>query len=116
MGYAEEENFRVVCDYSLVNLDSKELGGSLAPYDPLNKDVKFYSMFFTQLRYSHTKRESNKIGHSLARYAINNLDCVLWMKNIPLQIYIILQADIAVFSYYKCKYTIWFLGPKSKRI
>ena len=72
--------------------------GHLAPYDPLFKDVKFYSRLFTQLRYSHTKRKCNKIAHNLTRYAINNPDCVLWMKNIPPQIYIVLQADMAIFS------------------
>ena len=45
-----------------------EEGRSLAPYNLLVQDARIFSRFFTQLLYSHTKREYNKVAHSLTRY------------------------------------------------
>ena len=55
---------------------------SLASYGPLIEDVKFSSRCFSQLLYSHVRREGNKIAHSLARHAIN-VYLTVWMEDIP---------------------------------
>ena len=44
---------------------------STASYANLLNDVRFISRSFSQLRYSHTKWEGNKIAHRLARYNVN---------------------------------------------
>ena len=55
---------------------------SLASNGPLNEDVKFSSTCFSQLFYSHVRREGNKVVHSLARHVINVFDLTVWMKDI----------------------------------
>lgn len=42
-------------------------------------DVCFDAIFFTQLCYSHEKRESKKVAYSLARHASCILDFVVWI-------------------------------------
>ena len=47
--------------------------------------------------YFHTRRDGNKIAHSLARLAINFLNCiVVQMKNVSSQVSHMLQADVAI--------------------
>ena len=47
------------------------------------KDIKFHASSFIQLRYSHVKREGNKVAHKLARHAICISDFSVWMEDIP---------------------------------
>lgn len=61
----------------------------------LLKDVRHCSRFFNQLRYSHVKREGNKIAHSLAKYAKHISDFVVWMESIPPYCFLVFQADLA---------------------
>ena len=58
----------------------------------------FDAIFFTQLRYSHVKREGNKVAHSLAQHALCILDFVVWMEDVSPLFLFVVQADIAGFS------------------
>ena len=58
----------------------------------------FDAIFFTQLRYSHVKREGNKIAHSLAWHALCILDFIVWMENVSPLFLFVIQVDIAGFS------------------
>ena len=58
-------------------------------------DVHRFSNFHNQLRYSHVKREGNKIAHSLATYAKHIFDFVVWMKGVPPHCFSVIQADLA---------------------
>ena len=42
----------------------------LASYDLLIQDAKLVESNFTELSYSHIKREGNKVAHGLARLAL----------------------------------------------
>ena len=55
---------------------------SMASYANLLNDARFIFRSFSQLRYSHTKREGNKVAHSLARYNINISNFLVWMKDV----------------------------------
>ena len=55
-------------DYEMVIKALGDDASSMASYANLLNDVRFISRSFSQLRYSHTKWEGNKIAHSLARY------------------------------------------------
>ena len=48
-----------------------EVDVSLSSYGLLIEDAKSFSLDFFQLRYSHIKREGNKVTHSLARHSYN---------------------------------------------
>ena len=51
---------------------------SLALHRSLIEDVKFNSrFFFSQLHYSHVKREGNKVAHCLTRHVITVLDLAM---------------------------------------
>lgn len=43
-------------------------------------DVRFGVRLFTQLCYSHVKKEGNKVAHNLAEYDLRILDYVVWME------------------------------------
>ena len=63
---------------------------SLAPFGLLVEDVKVLSQCFSQLLYSHTKREGNSVAHSLARYAIDIPNFSVWMEDGPPQFFHVL--------------------------
>ena len=72
----------------------------LSYYGSLLDDVHRCSCFFNELRYSHVKREGNKVAHNLARYVSCILDFVMWMEDGSPHFLSFDQADIVVFSYY----------------
>ena len=74
----------------------QEANTGLSTYEQLAKDVCWFSGFFSKLQYSHTKRDGNKVTHSLARMSINFSDCVVWMEDVPPPILCVLQADKAL--------------------
>ena len=71
---------------------------SFASFGLLVDDVKLLSQCFSQLLYSHTKREGNYVAHNLTRYAIAILDDLVWMEDVPLQVLHVLQVDLADLS------------------
>ena len=54
--------------------------------------------FFTELHYSHVKREGNIVAHKLARHAICVLNFVVWMEDVLPPLFPIVLADIAGFT------------------
>ena len=65
--------------------------------------------YFFQLRYSHIKKEGNKITHNLTRHAITVSEFIVWIKFVPPQVAFVYQADLL-----RCnKYC--FLFPKKKK-
>ena len=60
------------------------------------KKKKKKTGFLSQCQ-THTKREGNKVAHSLARYVLHISSFVVWMEHVPQQVYPVLQADLANF-------------------
>ena len=48
-----------------------------------------------QLRYSHVKRESNKIAHNPIRYTEYTFGFVVWIENVLPHCFPVFQADLA---------------------
>ena len=54
--------------------------------------------FFTELHYSHVKREGNIVDHKLACHAICVLDFVVRMEDVRPPLFRVVLADIAGFT------------------
>ena len=67
---------------------------ALTSYGLLVNDAKVISRNFNQLLYSHIRREGNFVAHSLARYAVNIPDYLVWMEDVPPQFLSVIQADL----------------------
>jgi len=67
---------------------------ALTSYGLLVNDAKVISRNFNQIIYSHTKREGNFVAHSLARYAVNIPDYLVWMEDVTPQFHSVVQADL----------------------
>ncbi|XP_075633438.1 uncharacterized protein LOC142605897 [Castanea sativa] len=76
----------------------KNEGRNLASVRPLILDALSQSGTYTKLLYSHTKREGNKLAHSLARHAINVDDYVVWIEDVPPPLISLYQGDLAKLS------------------
>ena len=46
-------------------------------------DAKSFTSCFNELHYSHTKREGNKVAHSLAQHVRHVTNHVVWMESVP---------------------------------
>ena len=67
---------------------------SLSPIGLLIEDVKMFANNFVILLYSHIKKNSNRVAHSLAKNTLCMADFQVWMEDIPLHIVSILQLDV----------------------
>ncbi|KAK9998404.1 hypothetical protein SO802_018007 [Lithocarpus litseifolius] len=67
----------------------------LSPTGLLLEDVRMFSQRFEKLLYSRTKREGNFVAHSLAKYALNIQDFLVWMEDVPSHIQSFVQANLA---------------------
>ena len=74
-------------------LRCKEYG--LAPYAHLIKDVSLFSGLYSELSYSHVKRDGNKVAHNLARLALTTQSCTVWMEDVPSHTLPFVQVDLA---------------------
>ena len=54
--------------------------------------------FFTELHYSHVKREGNIVAHMLACHAICVLDFAVWIEDVPPPLFPIVLANIVGFT------------------
>ena len=75
-------------------LETKDVG--LAAFGLLIRDACTLAGNFSDVSYSHTKRKSNKVAHSLVKLATNLANCVIWMEEVPPSIYHFVRADLAL--------------------
>ena len=74
-------------------LTCKEFG--LAPYAHLINDVSLFSDLYSQLSYSHEKKDGNKVVHSLTRLVLTSQHCTVWIEDVPSCTLPFVQADLA---------------------
>ena len=67
----------------------------LTLFAPLINDVSLFSGLFSELSYSHIKRDGNKVVHSLARLALTTSGCTVWIEDVPSRTLLFIQADLA---------------------
>ncbi|XP_050280506.1 uncharacterized protein LOC126721501 [Quercus robur] len=69
----------------------------LTPFAPLINDVSLFSSLFSELSYSHIRRDGNKVAHSLAKLALMTPVCTVRMEDVPSRTLPFVQADLTVF-------------------
>ena len=62
-------------------LASKDSG--LASFELLVKAANVCATSYSKLTYSHTRREGNKVAHSLARLAVSISNYAVWLEDVP---------------------------------
>ena len=67
---------------------------SLSPTGLLIEDVKVFANNFVRLLYSHIKRNSNRVAHSLARNVLCIPNFQVWMEDVLSHSVSILQLDV----------------------
>nr|POE54030.1 hypothetical protein CFP56_47761 [Quercus suber] len=83
---------------SLVMTALKTKNPGLAPFGLLIQDSLSLSSGFSKLYYSHTKRKGNIVAHSLAQLAVNFLNSVIWMEDVPSDVLSSYYADLVGIS------------------
>lgn len=73
----------------------KDGGSSMAAVKPLILDALGISSSFRKLLYSRTKRDGNKLAHSLSRHFTNVNDYIVWMEDVSAFFFSVVQANIA---------------------
>ena len=67
----------------------------LAPFGSLVQDSLTLSTGFSNLSYSHTKKEGNTVAHNLTKLAVNLTNCVIWMEDVPSDVLFSYHANLA---------------------
>ena len=65
----------------------------------LTDDVRYGARLFTQLCYSHVKKEGNKVAHNLTQYTLCFLDFIIWMEDVPPHFLFVFQTKIVGFYF-----------------
>ena len=98
---AVEFGSEIGVDCAIVEGDSEVLvkalrntDNGLTPIAPLINDVSLFLSLYSELSYSHIKRDGNKVAHSLARLALITPGCTVWMEDIPSRTLPFIQADL----------------------
>ena len=82
-------------DSEVIVKDLRNKDNGLISFAPLINDVSLFSSLFSELSYSHIRRDGNKVAHNLARLALITPDCTMWMEDVPSHTLRFVQADLA---------------------
>ena len=82
-------------DSSIMMNGLKTKEPDLSSYGWLILDACVSENFFSELSYSHVKKEGNKVAHYLVKLVVNYPDNVIWMEDVPLLVFPFVQADLA---------------------
>ena len=70
-------------DSELIVKALRNKDNGLDSFASLINDVSLFSSLFSKLSYSHSRRDDNKVAHSLAKLALITPDCIVWMEDVP---------------------------------
>ncbi|XP_075670401.1 uncharacterized protein LOC142640202 [Castanea sativa] len=66
---------------------------TLAHFGHIAQDIRYLASSFSDVSYTHVRRQCNTVAHSLARRAILSPFLQVWMEDVPLELVDVLQAD-----------------------
>ena len=58
------------------------------------RDIKIVSTAFSEISFCHTRRQGNKVAHSIARRACNFSPFIVWMEDVPPDILSVYSSEI----------------------
>ena len=69
---------------------------SLAAYGHLIEEAKSLARAFTNVEFSHTRRQGNSTTQNIARHARHVSEFSVWMKDVPSHLLDVISADSAI--------------------
>ena len=70
-----------------------ELSLSFASFGHLYASIKSTINAFNSISFSHTRRLGNLVAHNLTKYAKHFRGLLVWMKDIPPHLHVVLLVD-----------------------
>ena len=87
---AVEFGSEIGVDYAIVEGDSEVIvkalrnkNNVLISFAPLINDVSLFSSLFSELSYSHIRRDGNKVAHNLTRLVLTTQNYTVWKEDVP---------------------------------
>ena len=69
-----------------------------AEFGNLIKEAKWLSSQFSDVSFSHVKRQGNFVAHNSARHARHVSEFTVWMEDVPPHLSAVIQANLAFFE------------------
>ncbi|XP_075664253.1 uncharacterized protein LOC142633879 [Castanea sativa] len=66
---------------------------TLAHFGHIAQDIRYLASSFSDVRYTHVRRQCNTVAHSLTRQAILSPFLQVWMEDVPPELADVLQVD-----------------------
>ena len=86
-------------DSELIVNSLKTGRANMASVEPLIQDATIFSALYTELLYSHCRRDDNKLAHSLARFSIHVPNYSAWMEEVPHTLLSVAKQDVAKLAF-----------------
>ena len=86
-------------DSELIVNSLKTGRANMASVEPLIQDATIFSALYTKLLYSHCRRDSNKLAHSLARFSIHVPNYSAWMEEVSHTLLSVAEQDVAKLAF-----------------
>ena len=69
-----------------------------AEFGNLIEEAKWLSSQFSDVSYSHVKRQANFAAHNSARHARHVSEFAVWMEDVPPHLFAVIQANLVFFE------------------
>ena len=100
---ALEFSFKLGFDKAILEGDSmiviaalRDPSPSLASYGLLVRDAQLMACSFTCISFQHVGRVGNKVAYNLTRHAHHVTGFLVWMEDVPIQIFAAYQVDLPI--------------------
>ena len=83
-------------DSMIVMAALRDPSPSLASYGLLVQDAQLMARLFTCISFQHVGRVGNNVAHNLVRHARHVTGFLVWIEDVPIQIFAAFQADLPI--------------------